>query len=137
MLTPTSDSTNYLSLALDARKTIKALVAFSENGVQNADLQTALNDAAESLKALNSGEALFAHLKPASSYEFYEQISTLQEVQLSMKDERLPEKLEMVVNAANVDQRRDSAELALRFFVALENRALQKFSRSAGSSFTR
>src|SRR5438874_1632389 len=87
MVSASTDRTNYLSLALDARMTIKALARLRQTGSESTELRQALDDTVESLRALSSGGSLFARLHAGSSYESYEQIRTLQEVQLTMKDE--------------------------------------------------
>ena len=58
-----SDTTNSLSLAVDARKAVKALVAFRRSGLRDEQLRQVLSDAVASLNALNAGTSLFANLK--------------------------------------------------------------------------
>jgi hypothetical protein len=135
MVRTSSDRTNYLSLALEARKTIKELLQFSETGTESAELKEALNDTVESLRALSSGSSLFAHLHPRSSYEYYEQIRTLQEIQSVMKDENLADRLSALSGSLDANERKQNLEIALTFFSALENRALQRYNRSTGSAF--
>jgi hypothetical protein len=128
-----SDNTNSLSLALDARKAVKALVAFRKSGVRDEQLQLVLSDALASLHALNSGSSLYANLSSTSSYESYEQIQTVQEVQKAISDDRLTEKLEQLLRADRVEeQTQESVQSAIHFFTAIENRALQKYNQSFG-----
>ena len=132
MLGTLNDNTNSLSLALDARKAVKALIAFRKDGVRDDRLKQALADAVASLDALNSGASLFANLSSASSYESYEQIRTVQEVQTALSDERLTEKLKRLI-AEPMDERvQDNVQSAIHFFTAIENRALQKYNQSFG-----
>jgi hypothetical protein len=138
MVNTTADSANYLSLALDARKAIKALLQFSEKGTESVELKEALNDTVESLRALAvEGSSLFGRLHAQSPYQYYEQIKTLQEVQSAMKDERLADKLADLGSNRDPTQRREHIELAIAFFSALENRALQRYHRSGGSAVGR
>ena len=137
MVNTTADSANYLSLALDARKAIKALLQFSEKGTESVELKEALNDTVESLRALSSGGSLFGRLHPQSPYQYHEQIKTLQEVQAAMKDDRLADKLSDLSSNSDRTQQGQNIRLAITFFSALENRALQRYRRSAGSPFGR
>lgn len=137
MVNTTTDPANYLSLALDARKTIKALLQFSERGTESVELKEALNDTVESLRALTTGGSLFARLHSQSPYQYYEQIKTLHEVQSAMKDEHLADKLSDLSSNPDPSQQRQNINLAITFFSALENRALQRYHRSAGSPFGR
>ena len=128
-----SDNSNSLSLALDARTAVKALNALQRGGEVHQELKTAMSDAVTSLRALNSGSPLFAHLSPSSSFESYEQIQTLQEVQSAFPNEDVANKLASVTNEANdAAQRQQYVEFAILFFSALEKRALQKFNQSYG-----
>jgi hypothetical protein len=137
MVSTDSDRANYLSLALDARKTIKELTRFSESDAETPgpELREALNDAAESLRALASGGSLFDRLR--SSYEYYEQIRTLEEVQSSMKDEHLADRLSALNTSTNPREREKNIEFAMAFFMALENRALQRYNGSVFSTLAR
>jgi hypothetical protein len=137
MVSASTDRTNYLSLALDARMTIKALGQLLQTGSESTELRQALEDTVESLRALSSGGSLFARLHAGSSYESYEQIRTLQEVQLTMKDEHLADRLSAVGAGPDPAERNRNIEWAITFFSALENRALQRYNRSAGSAFGR
>ncbi len=127
-----SDTTNSLSLAVDARKAVKALVAFRRSGLRDEQLRQVLSDAVASLNALNAGTSLFANLSPASSYESYEQIRTVQEVQAAISDDKLTEKLQLLLGESAGEQIQESVQSAIRFFTAIENRALQKYNQSFG-----
>jgi len=135
MVSASTDRTNYLSLALDTRKTIKALGQWLQTGAESPEVRQALEDTVESLRALSSGGSLFARLHADSSYESYEQIRTLQEVQLTMKDEHLADRLSAVGASPDPVERNRNIEWAITFFAALENQALQRYNRSAGSAF--
>lgn len=128
-----NDNTYSLSLAFDARKAVKALVAFKREGVKDDRLKEAVEDVIASLNALNSGTPLFAHLSSASPFQSYEQIQTLQEVQAALSDDRLTEKLQNLISTESEgDALRESVDFAIQFFTAVENRALQKYNQAFG-----
>jgi hypothetical protein len=134
MVNVNTDRTNYLSLALDARKTIKALMQASQTGTETAQLKGAIEDTVESLRALSSGELLFAHLHPQFPYQHYEQVKTLEEVQSTMKDAHLADRLSELKDTVDPAHREEIIRLAIVFFSALENRALQRFNTSASAA---
>jgi hypothetical protein len=134
MVSVNTDRTNYLSLALDARKTIKALMQASETGTETPQLKGAIDDTVESLRALSSGALLFSHLQPQSPYQHYEQVKTLDEVQSAMKDEHLADRLSELKDTVDPAHREKIIKLAIAFFSALENRALQRYNTSASSA---
>ncbi len=137
MVSASTDRTNYLSLALDARKTIKALGHLLQTGSESPELRQSLDDTVESLRALTSGGSLFSRLHGGSAYESYEQIRALQEIRLTMKDEHLADRLSAVGANRDPAEENRNIEWAITFFSALENRALQRYNRSAGSAFGR
>jgi len=137
MVSATTDRTNYLSLALDARKTIKALLLASETGKQSPELKGAIDDTVDSLRALNTGGLLFSRLHPQFPYQHYEQVKTLEEVESAMKKDRVADRLSELDKAVDPTQRQEIIKLALAFFAALENRALQRYNTSASSAFGR
>jgi hypothetical protein len=134
MVSVNTDRTNYLSLALDARKTIKALMQASETGTETPQLQGAINDTVESLRALSSGELLFSHLHPQFPYQHYEQVKTLEEVESAMKEKHLADRLAELKGTVDPAHRKEIIKLAITFFSALENRALQRYNTSASSA---
>jgi hypothetical protein len=137
MVSVNTDRTNYLSLALDARKTIKALRQASETGNESDELKGAIEDTVESLRALSTGALLFARLHPQFPYQHYEQVKTLEEVQSAMKEEHLADRLSELNRTADPGHREELIKLAIAFFSALENRALQRYNTSASSAFGR
>ncbi len=131
MATSFGDPTNYLSLALDARKVANALRQFSKTGVKSRELVESLRDTVDSLNALQSGEALSSRLH--STYEYYEQIRTLKEVQQSMKERELIQKLASIVSGRKTEAQK-RAGIAVRFFTRLENRAMQRYNHASALS---
>jgi hypothetical protein len=134
MVSVNTDRTNYLSLALDARKTIKALRQASETGNESDELKGAIDDTVESLRALSTGALLFARLHPLFPYQHYEQVKTLEEVQSAMKDEHLADRLSELNITVDPGHREELIKLAIVFFSALENRALQRYNTSSSSA---
>ena len=133
MPSTTSDNTSSLSLALDARTTIKALNAWRQGGEVHGELKVAMKDAVTSLRALNSGTPLFENLSPSSSFESYEQFQTLQEVQSAFPNDNVADKLASTMNEEmDPTQHQQYVAFAIAFFSALEKRALQKFNQSYG-----
>jgi hypothetical protein len=127
MLGALNDNTYSLSLAFDARKAVKALIAFKRDGVTDDRLKKAVEDVIVSLRALNSGTPLFANLSSGSSFQSYEQIRTLQEVQTALSDDRL-------ITEHPPDGLEESIDSAIRFFTAVENKALQRYNHAFGLS---
>jgi hypothetical protein len=125
------DNSNSLSLAIDARMAIKALHELQRGGEANEQLRTAVEDVVVSLRALNSGDPLFANLSPLSSFESYEQIRTLQEVR-SEFNEDVSAQLDLVTKQGDPERKRQGIAFAIVFFTALERRARQKFNQSEG-----
>jgi hypothetical protein len=132
MVSATTDRTHYLALALDTRKTINALFKASETGEQPTELTEAIEDTVGSLNALRTGDLLFSNLNPHFPYQYYEQVKTLEEVDAAMKEKHVDvaDRLSELRTVAP-DQRKEILQLAIAFFSALENRALQKYSNSA------
>lgn len=134
MVSVNTDRTNYLSLALDARKTIKALMQAAQTGTETEELKGAIRDTVESLRALSSGALLFANLNPQFSYQNYEQVKTLEEVQSAMKERNVADRLSELNDAVEPGNREEIINLAILFFSALENRALQRYNTSASAA---
>ena len=137
MVSVSIDRTNYLSLALDARKTINALVKASEGDEESMELKSAIEDTVESLRALSTGGLLFSRLRPQFPYQYYEQVKTLEEVDEAMKEQHVADRLSELVKNVEPQQRTQILKLAILFFSALENRALQRYNNSASAAFGR
>ncbi|MGA3372521.1 MAG: hypothetical protein ABSC48_12250 [Terracidiphilus sp.] len=125
-----SDNTNSLSLAIGARKAVKALMVSEASGILDEQLRQVLADAVASLNALNSGTPLYANLSKASSFESYDQIRAVHEVQLAMSDGRLTERLQLLLTDSAGEHVQENKEYAIQFFTAIENRALQNYNQS-------
>lgn len=131
------NKTSYLSLAVEARKALNALDLYSRDKTDSQELERALNDAASSLRSLHSEGPLGLRLQASTSYEDFEQIQTLFEVESSLREEGLADRLAAAVPTADERTGELNRELAYRFFTALENRALRNFRNPSRSALTR
>lgn len=131
------NKTSYLSLAVEARKALNALDLYSHDKTKTDELERALNDAASSLRALHSEGPLGLRLQASSSYEDFEQVQTLFEVESSLREEGLADRLAAAVSTDDERVGERNRELAYRFFSALENRALRNFRNPSRSALTR
>ena len=129
MLLTSGERIHYLSLALDARKAIKALCKLVETGQANPELKRSIGDVVAYLNAVKGGGDLYAHLAGRSSFEHFEQIQTLDEVKNALNDERLTANLKSVLAAKNDKSRREGAKYAIGFFSKLEARALHHYNQ--------
>ena len=120
-----------LSLAIDARKAVKALIASETSGVLDDQLRQVLADAVTSLNALSSGTPLYANLSKSSSFESYDQIRAVHEVQMAMSGEKLTERLQLLLAGSPGEHVQENMQFAIQFFTAIENRALQKYNQSS------
>ena len=124
----------YLSLALDARKILDALVIFIEEGRRVPDLESCLQDAVESLKRASGEHSIFAPLRTSLALEHYEQIRTVDEVSESAeKQKAIIDKLSNVMaQTGDSKAQKQSAYDAVDFFYALERRALHHYGQPLG-----
>lgn len=116
---------HYLSLALDARLAIKALRLKPSPGETAPPLHKSVKAALDSLKAISRGGELYAGLGELEPYEHFEQMYTLQQVWVSLKDSNLVQELQ------DLSSERPSPEAraaGLRFFSEVERRALHYYS---------
>jgi hypothetical protein len=134
MVTANTDRTNYLSLALDARTTINALVHAAETGEQSPELTDAIEDTVESLKALDTGDLLYSRLRSQFPYQSFEQVKILEEVQTTMKESHVADKLSELAKHLDPEKKKEILALAITFFSALENRALQRYNNAANAA---
>jgi hypothetical protein len=126
-----------LSLALSARRAIKSLIALESDGQEDKALEAAGNDVVQALEAFNSDGPLFAHLASPSICENYDQIQILDEVRNAIGDADYTEKLLSATAGKGQDHeaRRRNIEFTIRFFTAVERRALQTYNQASNPSF--
>jgi hypothetical protein len=129
MLVAAGEKIQYLSLALDARKAIEALCEFLETGERREGLERSIHDVTGYLAAVQGGGDLYANLHEDSSFEHFEQIQTLDEVETALGDKDLVARLEGVLTAKSARIRRENAKYAIKFFSKLEGRALHHYNQ--------
>jgi hypothetical protein len=115
---------HYLSLALDARLAIKALRLKPLPGAAVPPLRESVRAALDSLKAISKGAELFAGLGELEPYEHFEQMYTLQQVWVSLKDSNLVAELQDLSSESPSPEARAAG---LRFFSEVERRALHYY----------
>jgi hypothetical protein len=132
---PGTDSrSRYLSLALASRTLINSLLRYVEQGHADDQLQPALNDVAESLRASNDTKNLFGPVPTESPFRNYEQILILDEAKKALNLSNIEEKLSRALtNSAERDVCRRDVSETVEFFYALENRALNHYNRQIGA----
>jgi|ERR1700722_9188352 hypothetical protein len=120
----------YLSLALDARKVIDALVLFvKETDVPR--MEVLVGGVLESLSAAHDRERLFSSTQRRSLFGDYERMQTLEEVKRKFPAEDISERLQQVLRKdIDAGLRRKNAEQAIQFFCALEGRALERYTQA-------
>jgi hypothetical protein len=115
---------HYLSLAMDARLAIKALRQKPAPGASL--LGESVRAALDSLRAISGGGDLYAGLGGIEPYEHFEQMYTLQQVWVSLKDSsKLLQDLQELSSESPSPEARAAA---LRFFSEVERRALHYYS---------
>jgi hypothetical protein len=120
----------YLSLALDARKIIDALILFVKE-TDTPRMETLVGKVLESLNASTDRERIFSSAQRRSLFGDYERMQTLEEVQREFPTENIGERLqELLRNDIDAQLRKKSAEQAIQFFCALEGRALERYTQA-------
>jgi hypothetical protein len=124
------ERTNYLSVALRARGAIKTLKSMMNAGqglmsLPNSELQQDLDGVVQSLKAIESSEPLHSRLSREAPYRRFEEVQTLDEVSRSFRDAQLLPPLEALLKGGT---EQDDMRSAIRFFSAIEKRALYHYS---------
>ena len=120
----------YLSLALDARKVIDALILFVKE-TDTPRMETLVGKVLESLNASSDRERLFSSAQRRSLFGDYERMQTLEEVQRDFPTENIGDRLqELLRKDIDAELRKRSAEQAIQFFCALEGRALERYTQA-------
>ena len=120
----------YLSFGLFAQKLIDVLIEFVDEGREEG-LQSALTEAIDNLKDASGGAGTGATERSVHTFRNYEQVRTLDQV--CPLEERRTEIIQMLEDLR--DRRgsrrvqRRNANQAIKFFYALENRALRNFAQ--------
>lgn len=120
----------YLSLALDARKVIDALVEYVKKS-DTPQMEPLVRRVLESFDAASNRERLFSSVGRRSLFGDYERMQTLNEVKRDFSFPELQRQLkELLSNDVALEERRHSAEQALEFFCALEGKALERYTEA-------
>jgi len=115
---------NYLSLALQARSTIKRLSLLTPPAEPSSELRSALQAALNSLSESRPQEGLHSRLYDEGGFNRFEEIRTIEEVIRVLSDPNPKSEIERIL-AKNYTQADVAA--TVRFFSALENRALYHY----------
>lgn len=127
MATDVAARDNYLTLALFSRRVIEALKELVQKGTSER-LDSALPAAIESLEATTDRPISGYGLRVARSYD---QVRTINE--LSSKQVRIEmiELLKALQDKTAANTKKEDAIKAIKFFYAIENRALQNYRHPA------
>jgi hypothetical protein len=121
----------YLSLALDARRALKAIRVASSGDTDLAELRDAIRAATESLEALLTHPDLYSNHSPGKDYGF-EEIQTLREVFFTSFDPKaLVRSLKSLISEESGRPAQEDFDSARKFFRALESRALHHYNDPA------
>jgi len=136
MFPTTGARSRYLALALASRKLIDSLLLFVETSQQDPQLAAALAQFTRSVEITRAGSNLFAAAPGQPSFSHYEQVLILREAMESLRenDRDVVASLSGVLDeASDIKKRKDSANKAIEFFYALENRALNNYNQQIGA----
>jgi hypothetical protein len=124
----------YLALALASRNALRLLDIYVNEGKTDTQLATTVKEVIDSLKATHEEANLFGPIPDESPFTNYEQLLTLDEVVENLGDRNIVSNLTNLFSTeGDVNSRRRTAEEAVKFFYALENRALHHYSRQIGT----
>jgi hypothetical protein len=112
---------NYLTMALEARRALNALRLCLKSRQRTPELTSSLSAATASLEALGAPSDMYAKHGEAI-YSTYEEIKTLQEVRRALNVDDLNLSLKSLLS--DDPPKEDTLRMAIRFFTALESRAL-------------
>lgn len=116
---------NYLSLALQARSTIKRLSELRPVDEPTTELKSTLQAAINSFGGATLGEPFCNRLYDEGGFNRFEEIQTLEEVIRSLDKASPKPEIERI--AAGKGFTEDDIRVAIRFFSAVENRALYHY----------
>lgn len=113
----------YLVFALKIRKLNDALIALVDEGQRSPELEALIKEVLVSLETAG-GPTSVKSLKHRGPFAHYENVRTLREVIQPIDREQLVAKLNSVISAQSQEEIESSALDAIKFFDALESRAL-------------
>jgi hypothetical protein len=117
----------YLAFATSVRRLTDSLITLAERDERTLDLEVRLKQVLTSLEHINKPTPVKS-LKDRGPFERYENVITLNEVLKATDKDDLIQKLNRVLNSDTKQTRRESALTAIRFFDALESRALYHYN---------
>ena len=122
----------YLSLALRSRRLIDDLIRYVDKGERTPSLHEELRSAMESIEAENSNETVLEHFSQLSSkslFSHYEQLRLIEEVREELGRPNISTTIShFIASDESPEDKRDEAFEVLRFFSALEARALHGYT---------
>jgi hypothetical protein len=116
---------NYLSLALQARSAIKRLSSLVPPNEPAIELKPALQAALNSLSEATAPQRLYSKLYDEAGFNRFEEIQTVDEVIRALNDPNLKDEIQRVLSGQRYTEQ--DVRAAVRFFSALENRALYHY----------
>jgi hypothetical protein len=125
---------NYLTLALFSRNIIDGLRDLVEGGSRR-QLNRVLPEAIESLQAATDGQQASLKGIGLRMVQNYDQVRTINEVFPRKQDRnRMIRTLRALQASSRPDREKDEAMNAIKFFYAIENRALRNYRHLSQSS---
>jgi hypothetical protein len=119
----------YLALALDARRIMDALLPFIESAHRDECLDASVKEAIDALNAISESPGATA-VHSNLAFSEYEQVQTLDEIKNQQERKSVIDDLEQIASSPEAEpQQIEAAMRVLRFFFALESRALQHYNR--------
>ena len=115
---------NYLSLALQARSAIKRLKLLAAGSTPPAELLSALKAAIDSLEVPSGHGELCSKLYDEAGFNRFEEVQTVEEVIADLDESRLSDEMNRLITGCGTQE---DIRAAIRFFSALENRALYHY----------
>lgn len=119
----TDPRSRHLAFALKIRKLTDALIELVEDGARSPGLDTSLREVLATLET-GGGPTSVRLLKKRGPFAHYENVVTLREVVRPEERNVLINKLNSVIEANSAEETENSALEAIKFFDALESRAL-------------
>jgi hypothetical protein len=116
---------NYLSLALQARSAIKRLKLLMPPNKPTPELKSALHAVLNSLTETKAREGFYSRLYDEGGFSRFEEIQTVEEVIHTLEDSNPRNEIERILTGQTYTE--EDLRAAIRFFSALENRALYHY----------
>jgi hypothetical protein len=126
---------NYLTLALFSRNVIDGLRELVEGGTRRRQFKEVVPEAIESLKAATDGQQGTLRGNALKAVQNFDQVRTINEVFPKKQDRsRMIRTLKSLQSGATSPGQKNAAMEAIKFFYAIENRALRNYRNLSQSS---